>query len=223
MEWDRQKIQQLFPNEEAKILTIKPSSSGAPDRRIWLSSDTGEYTTKTGTNLAARNIPVDPRCKRCGEPESSYHLLFQCSYTHQVWSLASYMRSVEASGLLDLEQEWRNTCNITTLPPGGNPITPAHSFDLLAPMDSKKQLVKESKTNRSLPRPEENVERIALLQTDAAWNSDTLNAGLGWVVKMESATSTAPSFSTFVGSPLVVEGMTVRVPLQRCRDIKAEM
>ena len=83
--------------------------------------------------------------------------------------------------------------------------------------------VKESKTNRSLPRPEENVERIALLQTDAAWNSDTLNAGLGWVVKMESATSTTPSFSTFVGSPLVVEGMTVRVPLQRCRDIKAEM
>lgn len=198
-----------------------------------------------GTNLAARNIPVDPRCKRCGEPESSYHLLFQCSYTHQVWSLAPYMRSVEASGLLDLEQEWRNTCNITTLPPVGipslqltpwifwhlwiarnnlvfnnKPATPQETLTkaMVAAREWATNQVKESKTSRSLPRPEENAERIALLQTDAAWNSDTLNARLGWVVKMEGATSTAVSFSTFVGSPLVAEGMTVCVALQQCKD-----
>lgn len=35
---------------------------------------------------------------------------------------------------------------------------------------------------------------------------------------MEGATSTAASFSTFVGSPLVAEGMTVCVALQRCKD-----
>ncbi|KAG5408861.1 hypothetical protein IGI04_005180, partial [Brassica rapa subsp. trilocularis] len=38
-----------------RILAIKPSLTGAPDKLSWLSTDTGEYSTKTG--YAAKTLP----------------------------------------------------------------------------------------------------------------------------------------------------------------------
>lgn len=51
-EWDREKIWLLLPHAETPILHIKPSLSGAPYKRIWLKTLTGDYTTKTGYNAA---------------------------------------------------------------------------------------------------------------------------------------------------------------------------
>ena len=47
-EWDIAKIQRILPFEEQRILAIKPSLTGAPDKLSWLSTDTGNYSTKTG-------------------------------------------------------------------------------------------------------------------------------------------------------------------------------
>lgn len=138
-EWDEGKLHQLFPQIEEQIKAIKPSLSGAPDKRVWLGTNTGEYTTKSGYQaaiktkreergniadinridwfksvwklttapkiklflwkvfqnalpvgelLAARNISVDTRCKRCGELESINHLFLHCPYAQGVWRAA---------------------------------------------------------------------------------------------------------------------------------------
>ena len=61
-EWDREKIQLIAPFVEEKILLIKPSKSGAPDKLIWLRTPTGEYTTKSGyqTGLKDNQIILAP-------------------------------------------------------------------------------------------------------------------------------------------------------------------
>ncbi|XP_048626999.1 uncharacterized protein LOC125595105 [Brassica napus] len=46
-EWDIDMIQRVLPFEEQRILAIKPSLTGAPDKLSWLSTDTGDYSTKT--------------------------------------------------------------------------------------------------------------------------------------------------------------------------------
>lgn len=46
--WDKEKIQRLLPEYESKILCIKPSLTGAPDKLIWLETKTGEYSSKSG-------------------------------------------------------------------------------------------------------------------------------------------------------------------------------
>lgn len=47
-EWNLDLIQQVLPFEEHKIRMLKPSLMGAPDKLMWLLSESGEYTTKTG-------------------------------------------------------------------------------------------------------------------------------------------------------------------------------
>ncbi|KAF3516681.1 hypothetical protein DY000_02062107 [Brassica cretica] len=39
-EWDQHKIRLCLPDYEEKILCIKPSSTGAPDKLIWLGTKT---------------------------------------------------------------------------------------------------------------------------------------------------------------------------------------
>ena len=53
-EWDEGKLHQLFPQIEEQIKAIKPSLSGAPDKRVWLGTNTGEYTTKSGYQAAIK-------------------------------------------------------------------------------------------------------------------------------------------------------------------------
>ena len=53
-EWDDNKIQNMLPHLKEKIVAIKPSLSGAPDKRVWLGTKTGEYTNKTGYKAAIK-------------------------------------------------------------------------------------------------------------------------------------------------------------------------
>lgn len=54
-------IRRVLPAEESKILAIKPSVTGAPNKLSWLGSKTGSYTTKSGyaTALSNRTNPMD--------------------------------------------------------------------------------------------------------------------------------------------------------------------
>ncbi|KAL0678051.1 hypothetical protein Bca4012_006032 [Brassica carinata] len=47
-DWNREIIQQVFPHEEARILSLKPSKTDVADKLIWLGTTSGEYTTKSG-------------------------------------------------------------------------------------------------------------------------------------------------------------------------------
>lgn len=64
-EWDREKIQLIAPFVEEKILLIKPSKSGAPDKLIWLRTLTGEYTTKSGYQTGLEDNQIIPAPLRC--------------------------------------------------------------------------------------------------------------------------------------------------------------
>lgn len=47
-DWNRELLARILPHEEATILSIKPSKSGAPDKLVWLGTSSGDYTTKSG-------------------------------------------------------------------------------------------------------------------------------------------------------------------------------
>lgn len=47
-EWNLEMIQRFLPFEEQKILAIKLSLIGAPDKLSWLSTTSGDYSTKPG-------------------------------------------------------------------------------------------------------------------------------------------------------------------------------
>ncbi|WZZ22713.1 hypothetical protein YC2023_124100 [Brassica napus] len=61
-EWDVAKIKRILPDFEEKILLIKPSLTGSPDKLVWLGTKSGEYSTKSGYYIAVndedrRNLP----------------------------------------------------------------------------------------------------------------------------------------------------------------------
>lgn len=51
-DWDCVKLQLVCPTWKKQILCLKPSITGAPDRRIWLGNKSGDYTTKSGYHAA---------------------------------------------------------------------------------------------------------------------------------------------------------------------------
>lgn len=55
--WDVEKIRQILPFEEDKILSLRPSLTGAPDKLIWLKDVSGTYSTKTGYIAALATQP----------------------------------------------------------------------------------------------------------------------------------------------------------------------
>ncbi|KAF2540833.1 hypothetical protein F2Q68_00029855 [Brassica cretica] len=63
-EWNRNMIQRILPFEEHRILTIKPSLTGAPDKLSWLNTTSGEYSTKTGIFTAEETLSKAVACAR---------------------------------------------------------------------------------------------------------------------------------------------------------------
>lgn len=51
-DWDKEAIRRVIPQEESRILNLKPSRTRAPDKLIWLGTSSGEYSTKTGYRTA---------------------------------------------------------------------------------------------------------------------------------------------------------------------------
>ncbi|CAA7024598.1 unnamed protein product [Microthlaspi erraticum] len=50
--WDKEKIRSVLPGLEQQVLCIKPSLLGKEDKHIWLATESGDYTSKTGYHIA---------------------------------------------------------------------------------------------------------------------------------------------------------------------------
>ncbi|WZZ40606.1 hypothetical protein YC2023_036865 [Brassica napus] len=144
-EWDLEKIREICPFDEEKILKIKASKVGTSDKLCWHGTKSGELTTKSGYHAAfaasndAENLQLegnwnkevwnlqtapktghiheDPHCKRCGEPESIIHLFFQCEFAKAVWQAAPFSEEIDYSRMIDLRALWNLVRTKPCLPP----------------------------------------------------------------------------------------------------------
>lgn len=82
-EWNKEKIQLLFPQEEENILCIKPSLSGAPDKLIWLGSTSGNYMTKAGYYAAIAAEKADQEEHTLDTNTIDWKKLYGVSILHQ--------------------------------------------------------------------------------------------------------------------------------------------
>ena len=67
-EWIREKVQLLLPEYAREIFPIKPSKKGAPDRFIWLLSNNGSYSAKTGYQAACLQLEKAPCDRELTQP-----------------------------------------------------------------------------------------------------------------------------------------------------------
>lgn len=56
MEWNRDRIQNLFPKPENDITSMKPSGLGATDKLVWLANNSGDYSAKSRYHIAKDTI-----------------------------------------------------------------------------------------------------------------------------------------------------------------------
>ncbi|CAL9230699.1 unnamed protein product [Arabidopsis halleri] len=75
--WNQEKVKETFPSWANDILAIKPSRFDAPDKRIWLATADGRYTTKSGYAVAR------------GEQVNGVTPLESggCNWIQEVWSI----------------------------------------------------------------------------------------------------------------------------------------
>lgn len=61
VDWDEDKINSILPQWKENIFALKPSRLGAPDKRVWLHSLNGDYSTKSGYYTAREQaiLPSD--------------------------------------------------------------------------------------------------------------------------------------------------------------------
>ena len=77
-----------------------------------------------GTRLEERYIITDPKCKRCGHPESITHLFFHCDFAKTVWQTVPFVEELDSRGIIELRELWNYVKTKPCLPPTG--ITSGH-------------------------------------------------------------------------------------------------
>ena len=55
LQWNKSRIEEILPDFNAQIQCLKPSKEGAEDIFVWLTIQTGVYTTRSGYKSRARN------------------------------------------------------------------------------------------------------------------------------------------------------------------------
>lgn len=198
-----------------------------------------------GTRLEERHIITDPKCKRCGLPESITHLFFHCDFAKTVWQTVPFVEELDSRGMIELRELWNYVKTKPCLPPTG--ITSGH----LAPWimweiwTARNKLVfsnlrgetgeslsrairmarewqegqtKETQTRRT-SQPKVIIDTGTILRTDAAWNEESSRAGLGWILTQDEITSSLAIIAENVPSPLMAEGLALREALQKSREL----
>ena len=79
-----------------------------------------------GETLLRRGITTDGRCKRCGEMESTFHVMFSCPTAKKVWNLAPEISVPTIYNCLTMSDLLHRCTRMTNLPPVGlsSPLYP---------------------------------------------------------------------------------------------------
>ncbi|KAG7541952.1 Endonuclease/exonuclease/phosphatase superfamily [Arabidopsis thaliana x Arabidopsis arenosa] len=81
----------------------------------------------TGDNLSQRRIYTDAKCPFCGEEETTFHLLYKCSFAAEIWEKAPFKASLVPEQITSLRDLLERAKNLICLPPcdtGGGPLFP---------------------------------------------------------------------------------------------------
>ncbi|XP_010419203.2 PREDICTED: uncharacterized protein LOC104704888 [Camelina sativa] len=78
--WNLEKISEIIPEYQNEIIAIRPSTMGARDKLIWLSSTSGEYSSKSGYFEATKDTAamIKQTCH-----------IEEFSWTSNVWNIKS--------------------------------------------------------------------------------------------------------------------------------------
>ena len=198
-----------------------------------------------GDRLASRNILVDTVCKSCSNVESINHLFLHCDVAYKVWKLAPFSTCIDSRGLIDLTTAWKGLYKLVCLPPSGialGPLAPWILWSLWLARNNRIFNNKESTPEEIItkavtaaqewlreqtPEPSDVPKKVramtapginyTIMQSDAAWRSDSQRAGLGWTVIENELNSDYMAHCLYVPSPLVAEALALREAMAHCR------
>ncbi|CAH2065695.1 unnamed protein product, partial [Thlaspi arvense] len=217
--WNRGKIRELFPHLEPVILSIKPSTKGAPDKRIWLKKPSGVYSTKTGYYAAMDS------CQR----NANVRIPANINWISDLWALKTTCLPPVGIGTGPLApwicwNPWiaRNNRIFS------NRIFTEEETSLKAIIDAKEWLNAQPykaptwvRSLKSLPRP--NVGLVC--KSDAAWSTEKQAAGLAWnfsdriSTQLSIAITSSAQIAHFVKSPLMAEGLAIRAAMEHALNL----
>lgn len=196
-----------------------------------------------GERLEARHIAVNSSCKRCGSLESINHLLFYCPFAREVWDLSPFLGGFGISGLTDLRADWSDLHAAKCLPPAGITSTPLFPWILWFLWKARNKYVFENFAGKPAetlsmaiaaareweiaqwaiekkyhPRaPGTPFLAASVIQSDAAWEATSNNAGLSWILKTEDQSMTGMKGVSFISSALIAEGLAMREAMAACK------
>lgn len=98
-----------------------------------------------GETLLRRGMQVDGKCKRCGEDESIFHVMFACPMAKKVWDLVPAMATPVRSSCNSMENLLKACARMTNLPSTGL-ATPLYPWIFWVLWTSRNQLIFEYKS-----------------------------------------------------------------------------
>ncbi|XP_048607702.1 uncharacterized protein LOC106443022 isoform X1 [Brassica napus] len=192
-----------------------------------------------GEQFGIRNIHVSTLCARCNAEETVSHLLFTCPFAVSVWKLAPFPQVINSAVFNSTLEGWEHVKKIHTLPPIGLGLGTLAAWIVWSLWIARNQLLFEKRKftpeetiSKAIsgarewilsqppkspaimnplirPEPTPNYSARCSIYTDAAWNSTTGCAGLGWIIDDRNSSSQHTATSTFVSSPLMAETLAV--------------
>lgn len=99
---------------------------------------------EVGENLIRRGIQVDGKCKRCGETETIFHVMFSCPTARKVWDQVPAMAIPTVSSCNSMEDLLKLGSRMINLPPSGLTI-PLDPWIFWVLWTSRNQLMFENK------------------------------------------------------------------------------
>ncbi|XP_056856820.1 uncharacterized protein LOC130506206 [Raphanus sativus] len=194
----------------------------------------------TGENLQKREMLSNTVCPQCGQRETTLHLFFQCAFAQEVWLQTPWESTFDSSQVSSVVDEHAISMKRRLLPPTGVTIN-IFPWILWFIWLSRNQLTFENRKSSAAdttckaiqaaqewekaqpivtPRPihlpptpslQDLPEHTIICNTDGAWRSDSLAAGIGWILKDATGEIDRGGRSfLFVSSAQMAEALAIR-------------
>lgn len=203
----------------------------------------GQNALPTVENLIRRGIVLPASCSRCGEPETTLHLLFHCQFARQVWDLCPWSQQINLSQTTSFKEALITSGSWISLPPFGftSNIFPwflwtsrnrlifekkavsaadvfLQSVKAIKEWDwAQSQIAKPPVPLSISPAGDQRSpnSQTIFCNSDAAWRSDTMKAGLAWIFMEHDGReiNRGSHFQEFVSSACMAEALEIRITL----------